>query len=208
MAVQIQLRRDISGQWISGNPVLTDGELGFEKDTRRFKVGSGSTWSTTNYYECPLVTATTAVKGISQYSGSHFAVNSGNVTLNTNVLVNGINFIMDNGGSLITTGIKGDFKIPYNCKITKAGIYTKNASGAILIDCSLWKNIPSLFPPSGANLISSGATLRLSGAIIKEDSTLTGWTTDLSGGDIVRVNVNSITAISGATIYLELLRVL
>ena len=48
---RIRLRRDTQADWTSANPTLLDGEMGIETDTRRFKVGDGSTaWSSLNYY--------------------------------------------------------------------------------------------------------------------------------------------------------------
>jgi hypothetical protein len=38
MAVQIQIRRDSSTNWSSANPVLADGELGYELDTDYLKI--------------------------------------------------------------------------------------------------------------------------------------------------------------------------
>ena len=50
MADRIQLRRDISTNWTSVNPVLADGEIGLEQDTDQFKIGDGvSTWANLPY---------------------------------------------------------------------------------------------------------------------------------------------------------------
>jgi hypothetical protein len=50
MADLIQLRRDTAANWASVNPVLADGEAGIEKDTKKFKVGDGSTtWNSLLY---------------------------------------------------------------------------------------------------------------------------------------------------------------
>ena len=43
MASKIQHRRDTAAQWELLNPVLADGELGLETDTKRFKIGDGVT---------------------------------------------------------------------------------------------------------------------------------------------------------------------
>lgn len=43
MAIKIQIRRDIASQWTTNNPILADGELGFETDTGRLKIGDGAT---------------------------------------------------------------------------------------------------------------------------------------------------------------------
>jgi len=51
MADIIQLRRDVAADWTSVNPTLASGELGFETDTGKFKVGDGATaWTSLTYY--------------------------------------------------------------------------------------------------------------------------------------------------------------
>lgn len=46
MATKMQQRRGTSSQWTAANPVLADGEIGFEKDTGVVKMGNGvSTWN-------------------------------------------------------------------------------------------------------------------------------------------------------------------
>lgn len=43
-------RRDLSTKWSSVNPILLDGEMGIEKDTRKFKIGNGTTaWNDLPY---------------------------------------------------------------------------------------------------------------------------------------------------------------
>lgn len=50
MAIHIQLRRDSALQWTSVNPILADGEIGLETDTKRFKIGNGILpWNQTQY---------------------------------------------------------------------------------------------------------------------------------------------------------------
>ena len=41
MSVRIQYRRDLSATWSSVNPILAEGEPGYEVDTGKFKVGDG-----------------------------------------------------------------------------------------------------------------------------------------------------------------------
>jgi hypothetical protein len=40
---RIRLRRDIAANWAGANPVLANGEVGLETDTRNIKVGDGTT---------------------------------------------------------------------------------------------------------------------------------------------------------------------
>lgn len=50
MAVQIQYRRGTAAQWTAVNPVLAQGEPGYEYDTGKFKVGNGvDTWNVLPY---------------------------------------------------------------------------------------------------------------------------------------------------------------
>lgn len=51
MATRMQQRRGTAAQWTSANPVLAAGEIGFETDTNKFKVGNGSTaWASLTYF--------------------------------------------------------------------------------------------------------------------------------------------------------------
>jgi len=43
LATLIQFRRGTAAQWTSANTVLHAGELGFETDTEKFKIGNGTT---------------------------------------------------------------------------------------------------------------------------------------------------------------------
>ena len=46
----IQIRRDTAANWTSVNPTLASGEQGFETDTGKFKIGTGSTaWNSLLY---------------------------------------------------------------------------------------------------------------------------------------------------------------
>ena len=46
----IRLRRDTAANWTSGNPVLALGEPGYETDTKKLKVGDGTTaWTSLAY---------------------------------------------------------------------------------------------------------------------------------------------------------------
>ena len=51
MSTKIQLRRDTSANWTSANPTLFSGEIGFETNTGKFKIGNGSSvWSALDYF--------------------------------------------------------------------------------------------------------------------------------------------------------------
>ncbi len=50
MATQIQVRRDTAANWTSADPTLATGEIGFETDQNKFKIGDGSTAYTSLAY--------------------------------------------------------------------------------------------------------------------------------------------------------------
>lgn len=66
---KILLRRDTASNWTSANPTLSSGEIGYETNTGKFKIGNGSTaWSSLSYYMGSLddvgdVTITSATSG-------------------------------------------------------------------------------------------------------------------------------------------------
>ncbi len=59
----IQIRRGTAAAWTSANPTLAAGELGFETDTGKFKIGDGSTAWTSLAYRGGSVTIGQAVAG-------------------------------------------------------------------------------------------------------------------------------------------------
>jgi hypothetical protein len=51
MATRMQQRRGTAQQWTDSNPTLAAGEIGFETDTSKFKIGNGSSaWSALTYF--------------------------------------------------------------------------------------------------------------------------------------------------------------
>lgn len=52
MTTRMQQRRGTAAEWASVNPTLAAGEIGFETDAVRFKIGNGvDDWSTLTYFE-------------------------------------------------------------------------------------------------------------------------------------------------------------
>ena len=56
MIVRIQMRRGLKSEWESSDPILSDGEIGVERDTGDFKIGNGvKSWSELDYANTSLV---------------------------------------------------------------------------------------------------------------------------------------------------------
>lgn len=114
-----------------------------------------------------------------------------------------LNFVIDGGGSVIATGIKGDLVVDFAGSINRVTALA-DQSGSIQVD--IWKDSYANFPPVDADSITASAPVVISSATKSQDSTLTGWTTSFSAGDVLRFNVDSVTSITRCTIALRVVR--
>lgn len=65
MAVRIQFRRGTSTEWYNANPILADGEIGYETDTKIIKFGDGATaWNSLAVAAAGDITAVYAGTGL------------------------------------------------------------------------------------------------------------------------------------------------
>jgi len=112
-------------------------------------------------------------------------------------------FIVDGGGSAITTGQKGHVKIPFACTINQADLYA-DQTGSVVVD--IWKDTYANFPPTVADTITAAAKPTLSATQKYQDATLTGWTTSIAAGDILAYNIDSVATITRLTITLKATR--
>jgi hypothetical protein len=70
MASKIQLRRGTAAEWTSANPILSQGEFGYETDTGKFKIGNNSSnWATLPYVAVQGVQGITGNQGIQGIQG-------------------------------------------------------------------------------------------------------------------------------------------
>jgi hypothetical protein len=52
--VQMAQRKDTAANWTAANPILLSGEIGYETDTKKFKIGDGTTnWNSLAYLPIP-----------------------------------------------------------------------------------------------------------------------------------------------------------
>lgn len=110
----------------------------------------------------------------------------------------GLEFIIDGGGSVISTGVAGSIVVPFNCTIIGAYL-VGDQSGSVVID--VWKSsgfTTSL--PTVSNTITASAKPTLSSAITSSNTTLTGWTTTMTRNDILTFKVDSASTLTKLTI--------
>jgi len=120
--------------------------------------------------------------------------------IDTNV---SLTFIIDGGGSAITTGLKGFLEIPFACTLT-AWTLTADVAGAIKID--IWKDSYANFPPTDADTMPGADKEPTIAATnqMAQDTSITDWTSyTIAAGDILAFNVDSCTTIKRVTLSLK-----
>lgn len=141
---QLQQRRGTAASWTSTNPTLAAGEIGFETDTGKFKIGNGSTaWAALAYNAA--ATAVTylfnATSGQTTFSGADangltlaYTVGAEQVYLNGVLQVRGSDYTATNGTSIVLASgaITGDVLnvIAYSA-MTITDTYTQAQANAL-----------------------------------------------------------------------------
>lgn len=113
-------------------------------------------------------------------------------------------FIFDGGGVALTTGLKGFFQTAFAGTITQWRLLSIDAamtSGSIVVD--IWKDSFANRPPALADTITASAKPTISTNTGNSSSSLTGWTTTFSAGDVFAFNVDSITSLTRVQLILE-----
>ena len=164
MAVQtkIQLRRDTAANWTSTNPTLGAGELGFETDTLKFKIGNGSSaWTALTYsQDASLLSGTASITALTT---------SGNVIVGGDLTVNGTTT------SINSSTIQVDDK---NLELGSVAVVTGRVGTAV-------SGVPSI-TISTAGLIVGMTVTRTAGAAMT-----TGTISSIGTGTITVTNAPS-----------------
>ena len=85
VVTQVQIRRGTAAQWTSANPTLAAGEQGFETDTLKLKIGTGSTaWNSLAYVATGSVGTVTSITAGTGLSGGTIT-SSGTIAIDSTV---------------------------------------------------------------------------------------------------------------------------
>lgn len=123
-------------------------------------------------------------------------------TLAANYKIRTLTAVIDGGGSAITTGAKKAYiQVPYSGTITEWTLLA-DQTGSIVID--VWKDTYANYPPTVADTITASAKPTITTAIKNTSSTLTGWTTSVTAGDIIEFNVDSVTSITKCHVFIKM----
>lgn len=122
------------------------------------------------------------------------AANSVTVGPSTNTRTRQITYIANGGGSALTATSAFDAYVQceYGCTIT-ANTVLADQSGSVQI--AITKSTYSGFPGSLVSIVAS-APPTLSTAQKSTDSTLTGWTTSVAAGDVLKFSLTSVATIT------------
>lgn len=229
MAIQIQLRHDTAANWTSANPTMAQGEVGTETDTAKIKIGNGSTaWNS-----LPYVAAVSTIGGlnataqllITGISGSDFTIVSAGSGHTFNIPTAGLNargvmssgdygifnrnksrsfgITIDGGGSVPSTGFKGVFRPNYSGQITKTTILASaplDTTGYAIID--IYKDSFANYRPTISDKITAATPPTLSG-VASEQTTLTGWITSFSAGDVFGFDLTATGTLTKFTLIVD-----
>jgi hypothetical protein len=141
MATKIQVRRDSSADWTTINPVLSEGEIGFEVNTGKFKIGNGSSsWSSLDYFldSSDLLSYLT----IASASSTYLTQASASTTYQTKVAN------VDNAEIGYLNGVTSLIQTQIDSKLNKvdASVTTATASASVVRNITL-----STSNPTGGN---------------------------------------------------------
>lgn len=116
-------------------------------------------------------------------------------------------FVIGNGADVIATGMKGYLRLDF-AGVIQANTVLLDTTGSIVIDifkCTYADFDPPTHPAVG-DKITASAPPTVTADKKSEDTTLAGWTTAFSAGDIFGFNVNSASGARKATVALKVLR--
>jgi hypothetical protein len=124
-------------------------------------------------------------------AGSDGKVTVGSIANLSNVGVVGIT--IDGGGSVISTGIKGYLEVPYTCGINHVTMLA-DTTGSAVVD--IWKDTYANFPPTSVDSITASSVPTITSDRKSQNTTLTGWTTAITAGDVLGFRVDSAAVIT------------
>ena len=123
--------------------------------------------------------------------------------LPTGTTIGSFGITIDGGGSVITTGIKGYSVLPYNAIITGWDI-VGDVTGSCVID--VWKSSSGTIPTI-SNTITGTEKPMLTAQQINSNNNLTSWVNNISLGDVIAFNVESITTLTKVSLIIKVIKI-
>ena len=213
-----------SGPWAptlrAGSAIQVEGDTGFEWAFRYFTSGLGNANNIEPNYGVDqhgriLLTETAEVGNPGANKLFQYSKDSGGTTIwcyrdsagtetcpdeGGGSAVVALSVVVGDGVSVVPTGVVEYLEVPFACTINRVTMLA-DQSGSLVVD--IWKDTYANYPPLDADSITASAVPTITTAVKSQDSTLTGWTTAVTAGDILAFNVDSSTTITQATVSLK-----
>jgi hypothetical protein len=213
MADQIQLRRDITTNWTSSNPILAQGEVGIDLTVSQIKIGDGAThWNSLAYLILPI-SANSPITG-NGTTASPLSITTGNFTdssSNTDgiTISGGTNSIIGSGVTIAqqasTTSLNGYLKATdWNTFNNKQNAQTGSISGTsnqVTVSSnsnSVPSNITISLPTNivttsynGLTLTANSTGFSIAGGTTSKTLTVSNTITLSASGDTYSLNIGT-----------------
>ena len=191
--VQMQQRRDTAAAWTSGNPTLLSGELGYETDTGKFKIGDGATrWNSLSYIAAfaitsyPLATVDIADDAVTGAKLANDITIANDLTVTNDLIVNGTTTTINSttlqvDDKNIELGTVGT---PTDTTANGGGITLKGTTDHTII----WTNSTDSWDLSEHVNIANGKEFRINGTKVLDATSL--------GSNVVGSSLTSVGTIA------------
>jgi hypothetical protein len=97
----------------------------------------------------------------------------------------------DGHGVALPTGVWGDVRVPFAATVVGVSLLA-NATGSCVVD--IYRDSYANYPPTAGDSICGSSKPTISNGIKYSDIVLSGWSTAITADDILRLNVDSISA--------------
>lgn len=171
---------------IQGGPITTTGTLSLA-----FGTTTSNTWGAHNIFSSLFATIASTTNATS----TNLAV-TGNLDA---VIPSQIDFTIGGGGSTITTGRKLDKYMSVGGTLTGHALLC-DQTGSITLD--VWKDVYANYPPTVADTITASDKPTVTTASSTLDADISTWTTSVTAGDTITVNVDSASTVTRCTFSL------
>ena len=154
----IQVRRDTAAAWTSANTTLANGEIGFETDTNKFKIGNGTAWTALVYSPSWLFATANTFTANQTFTGT---ITANGITTTGTIAVN---------GNLLTSPKIQNYSESATIPTISSGNLTLNmANGNIFGPVALNANVTTLTisnPPANGTAGSLTLLLKANGTAL------------------------------------------
>jgi hypothetical protein len=93
------------------------------------------------------------------------------------------------------------FRAPRDCVINKVTVLGVGGTGSCVI--GIWKDTYGNYPPTSGDSIVGASPPTISAGISYTDAVLSGWSKNITDGDVFAINLDSCSTFTKVTVELE-----